>query len=109
MSIRNIDTQIMIQRTTDVAREANNLIRHPAAAQEHLAAHGKAESALAQSRVQATTESEMDNIDADGSGSGAAGGEGSGKGSGEEETQNNQNDDFLVPPSNEIKFIDMIV
>jgi len=110
MSIRNIDTQIMLHRTTDVAREAGILQKHPEVAQAHLAQQGKAESALARTRVQTTAESEMQNFqtDADGSGSGAAGGEGSGKGH-QEELYETGNDDFLVPPSDEIKLIDLIV
>ena len=108
MSIRSIDTQIMVQRTTDVAREASVLQKNPEVAQQHLATQGKADSALAQSRVVATGESEMDNIhtDADGSGSGA-GGEGSG--SGGKKRRRPGDDELLVPASKEIKFIDITI
>jgi len=75
MSIRGIDTQIMITRATDFVREANSVQRQPEIAQDHLAAQAKIESTQDQSRVNATTESEMENIrtDVDEDGSNASG------------------------------------
>ena len=111
MAIRNIDAQIMLQRTTDVAREASILQRQPTAAQEHAAAQNKADSALAQKKVQSAPEVVMENIrpDADGGGLGAAG-SGAGEGSDEEEVvAEDIDDDLLLPPSDEIHIIDMIV
>lgn len=109
MSIRNIDTQIMMQRTTDVAREASNMQRAPGAAQEHMAAQSKLESQLDQSRVRETTESDMDNIrtDEDGGGGGAAGGDDS-------RSDDNTDDEEIppelrVPPGNEVYMIDISV
>ena len=79
MSIRSIDTQIMITRTADMAREAGSVQKQPEVAQSHIATQTKTESAQNQSRVASTNESEMENVrtDVDGEGSGAAGGEGS--------------------------------
>jgi len=109
MSIRGIDTQIMITRATDLIREASSTLRHPETSQEHLATQTKADSALDQSRVTATTESEMDNIrtDVDGSGSGAAGGEGSEQD--EEELPEELNPDLMVPPDDKIQLIDITI
>ncbi|MDR2571925.1 MAG: hypothetical protein LBD23_16725 [Oscillospiraceae bacterium] len=76
MSIRGIDTQIMITRATDFVRETSSIQRQPEISQEHLAQQTKIESTQDQSRVIATMESDMENIraDEDGEGSGAADG-----------------------------------
>ena len=106
MSIRGIDTQLMITRATDVIRETSSIQGHPETTQEHLAAQTKTDSTHDQSRVAATVEAEMDNIhtDADGSGSGAAGGEGSGQN--EEEVPDEENPDLMVAPSDTKHLID---
>jgi len=106
MSIRGIDTQMMITRATDLIRETSSAQRHPETSQEFAAAQQKAESNLDQSRVSATVEAEMENIrtDVDGSGSGAAGGEGSQDE--EEEMTEEQKKELLVPPSDEVRLID---
>ena len=106
MSIRGIDTQIMITRTADFARETSSTQRHPETTQEHLAAQTKVESAQDQSRVAATNESEMENIrtDEDGSGSGASGG---GSGSEEEEMTEEQKKELLVAPGDHDQLIDI--
>ena len=108
MSIRSIDTQIMIQRTTDFVRETSSAQRHPEVTQEHLATQGKIESTQDQSRVKETTESEMENIrtDEDGAGSGAAGGEGSGQE--EEEMNEEQKKELLVAPADHDQIIDIM-
>ncbi|MCL2078477.1 MAG: hypothetical protein FWH17_01395 [Oscillospiraceae bacterium] len=82
MSIKGIDTQIMVQRTTDMARDTSAILKNPESAQQQLANQTKISSALDQSRVLATNESDMQGIrtDEDGSGSGAAGGGASGGG-----------------------------
>jgi len=106
MSIRGIDTQMMIARATEVVRETSSLQRHPETTQEHIAAQTKTDSSLDQSRVAATTEAEMENIrtDVDGSGSGAAGGEGSEQN--EEEMTDDQKAELLVAPSDKVHLID---
>jgi len=105
MSIRGIDTQIMITRATDLIRETSSAQRHPETSQEYMAAQAKAESTHDQSRVSATVEAEMENIrtDVDGRGSGAAGGEGSQE---EHEMTEEQQKELLVPPSDETHLID---
>jgi len=99
----------MITRSSDFSRDTSTIQRHPEASQEHLAAQTKADSAQDQSRVAATTESEMENIrtDVDGEGSGAAGGGGSGPGEGEEETEEEVDAALLVSPSTNI--IDIMI
>jgi len=108
MSIRGIDTQIMITRTADFVRETSSTQRQPETNLEHLANQTKVESAQDQSRVAATTESEMDSIrtDVDGSGSGAAGGGGSGQE--EEEMTEEQKRDLLVAPAQHDQLIDIM-
>ena len=107
MSIRGIDTQIMITRATDFVRETSNIQRHPETSQEHLATQGKIESTHDQSRIKETTESEMENIrtDVDGGGSGAAGGEGSEQD--EEEMTEEQKKELLVAPADHDQIIDI--
>jgi len=108
MSIRGIDTQIMITRTADFARETSSIQRQPETNLEHLASQTKVESAHDQSRVQSATESEMDNVrtDVDGSGSGAAGGGGSGQD--KEETPEEQIRELLVAPAQHDQLIDIM-
>ena len=108
MSIRGIDTQIMITRTADFAKETSSVQRQPETTQEHLASQTKIESAQDQSRVAATTESDMDTIrtDVDGSGSGAAGGGGSGQD--EEEMTEEQKRELLVAPAEHDQLIDIM-
>ena len=80
MSIRAIDTQMMITRSADMVRETSPLLKNPETFQSQLANVAKQEAEQNQSKVQGTEEAEMDNVraDKDGSGSGAAGGGGSG-------------------------------
>jgi len=109
MSIRSIDTQIMITRATELVKETSSAQRHPETSQEYLAAQTKAESTQDQGRVIATMEKEMENIhtDADGEGSGAAGGEGSGRK--EEEMTEEQKAELLCAPADHEQLIDIMV
>jgi hypothetical protein len=108
MSIRGIDTQIMITRATELVRETSSLQRHPETSQEYLAAQQKADSDHDQGRVIATTETEMENIrtDEDGEGSGAAGG---GSKRDEQEQHNPHDDDLLVAPADHEQIIDITI
>ena len=108
MSIRGIDTQIMITRASDFVRETSSAQRQPEVNQEHAATQQKVESTQDQSRVSATTEAENENIrtDVDGSGSGAAGGEGSGQE--EEEMTEEQKKELLVAPADHDQLIDIM-
>lgn len=109
MSIRAIDTQMMITRSADMVREAAPLLKNPETFQAQLANVAKQESEQNQSRVLATTEAEMDNIrtDEDGSGSGAAGGGGSGRERKGEEA--NQDSELSVGNSDHNSFIDITI
>jgi len=109
MSIRGIDTQIMITRSSDFVRETSSTQRQPETTQEHLALQGKVDSVLDQSRVAATLESEMENVrtDVDGEGSGAAGEEGSKRD--KEEQDEDLQPELLVPPSTLTHFIDITI
>jgi len=109
MSIRNIDTQIMVNRQLDFSRETSNMQRHPEVTQEHIAAQTKVESAQEQSRVLATTETENEEIrtDVDGEGSGAAGGGGSGNR--EDEMTEEQKKELLVAPALHDQLIDIMI
>ena len=106
MSIRGIDTQIMITRATDLIRETSSMLRQPETTQEQLAAQQKNDSTLDQSRVAATEEIENENIrtDVEGGGSGAAGGEGAERE--EQEMTEEQKAELLVPPSDKVHLID---
>ena len=98
MSIKGIDTQIMITRLPDNLREASALQKRPEVAQEFLAAQGKVNNAHDQNKVSATLEAEMEQIRTDvdeGSAGGYDGDGGSGSGKKKESDQ-----DFLVPPDN---------
>ena len=108
MSIRGIDTQIMITRATDFVKETSTVQRQPEVAQEHLASQQKVESTQDQSRVTATIEAENENIrtDVDGEGSGAAGGEGSKRE--EEEMTEEQKRELLVAPAEYDQLIDIM-
>ena len=102
MSIRGIDTQIMINRSADLSRDVGAMQKRPELQQEFLAAQQKVSDAQSQSKVSATTESEMENIrtDVDGGGSGAAGGEGGSESKEEEDGEVPKS--MLVPPSNNL-------
>ena len=102
MSIKGIDTQIMITRTTDFAKDASAMQKKPEMTQEFLAAQTKISDAQAQGRVAGTEHTEMETIrtDVDGGAGGGHGGDGGGK--------HNRDDDDEVPmdmrvsPSNNI-------
>jgi len=102
MSIKGIDTQIMITRTPDYARDASAAHKRPEMTQEFLAAQTKISDAIAQGRVAGTEQTEMEQIrtDVEG-GSGGAYDESEGK-HGEEEPEGEIPQDMLVSPSNNI-------
>ena len=102
MSIKGIDAQIMINRSSDLARDASAMQKRPEIQQEFLAAQQKLSDARSQSRVSGTKESEMEKIrtDVDGGGYGAGGGEGEGKDDDEKGGEIAKN--LLVPPGNNV-------
>ena len=82
MSIKGIDTQIMITRLTDNVRDTSVLQKRPEVEQNQLAEQGRVYDAQQQSKVVKMAASEMEKIRTDvdgGSGGAAGGGEGSGE------------------------------
>jgi len=108
MSIKSIDTQIMITRSPDFARDASAMQKRPEMTQDFLAAQTKISDAVAQGRVAGTEQSEMEQIrtDVDSGSSGAYDSEGEGK-SGEDEQEDGIPQGMLVPPGNNL--IDIMV
>ena len=98
MSIRGIDTQIMISRLTDNVREASAMQKRPELMQEALAAQSKINDAQDQTRVLKTLESEMEKIRSDVDDGGGAGYSGGG-GEEEEKKKEEADHELLVPPS----------
>lgn len=108
MSIRGIDTQIMITRSADLARETSAAQNNPRFSQDFMAAQNIRDSAENQSRVLATDEAILEEMkpDSEGSGSGAAGGEGRERG--EEELTEEQQKELLVAPADHDYIIDIM-
>ena len=103
MSIRGIDTQIMINRTTDMARDASAMMKRPEVNQDILAAQQKLSDAQDQTRVKGTEQSEMETIRADEDGGSGSEYEGDGKGR-NKDGENNEDvpKSMLVPRGNNI-------
>ena len=103
MSIKGIDTQIMITRSNDYSKDASAMQKRPEVAQDNLAERQKVNTAQDQKRVAKTLESEMDRVryDAEGGGGGAYGG-----GEGGEPEEENEDDSYAkgmyVPRGNNI-------
>ena len=103
MSIKGIDTQIMITRLADSVREASVMQKRPEVARDVLATKEKINDAVEQSRVAKTAESEMDKVrpDVDEGGSGAYDGE-SGAGGRRDNWDEEPGADMIVPPGNNL-------
>jgi len=103
MSIRGIDTQIMISRLTDNARDTSAMQKRPEVLQQTLAAHAKVTDAQEQTRVAKTIESEMERIrtEVDEEG-GAEAGEGEGHHGHGKKKEEEVSKDMLVPAGNNI-------
>jgi len=102
MSIKGIDTQIMITRSPDFARDASTMQKRPEIMQEFLAAQQKINDAQDHFKVAKTTESDMEKIrtDVDGGSGGAHGDEGQESGDGDKEDESGAG--MLVPPGNNV-------
>jgi len=111
MSIRGIDTQIMITRATDFVRETSSIQRQPEHNQEHLAVRSQIEGEIDQSRVLATTETENENIrtDVDEEREGSEGGESSGRRDGQQEEDEEVIPELRVAPAQYDQLIDITV
>jgi len=103
MSIKGIDTQIMMTRLTDNIREASVLQKRPEVAQAVLAAKGKTNDAEEQTRVVKMSETEMEKIrtDVDEDGGGGYGGEEESS-PGEDVWYDEVDPDMIVPPGDYI-------
>ena len=101
MSIKSIDSQIMIARTTEFSRDTSAVQKRPEIAQEYLAAREKINDAEDQSRVAKTFESKLSELRPDEDGGGGAGGEG-GSGTGKNKKDEESDPDMLVPPGKSV-------
>jgi len=101
MSIKGIDTQIMISRLTDSVRDVSAMQKRPEVAQDALAYRGRINDAEVQSKVAKTTESEMEKVrtDVDEGGNSDYGGAG-GSDPHEDEQEDEFGPDMIVPPGN---------
>ena len=102
MSIRGIDTQIMITRSPDFARENSAVQQRPEVNQQQLAEQQKVTAAQEQSRVKGTEEAEMEGIRTDEDGGGNSEYDGQGGHAPEEEEDEFSQPGMFVPPSNNI-------
>lgn len=78
MSIKGIDTQIMISRLPDNAKDTSALQKRPEVWQDQLGAQGRVNDAHSQSKVAKTSESEMEEIRTDVEGGGGSSYDGDG-------------------------------
>ena len=104
MSIKAIDSQMMITRTPEAARDASIVQQRPDTDQRILAEQQKAQDARDQTRVKETDETEREGIrtDEDGENDGAYDGRGKKNKKQHEEKDERGNPLFLVPPGNNI-------
>ena len=103
MSIKGIDTQIMISRLPDTARDTSALQKRPEVLQDHMAYQSKVTDAQDQSKVAKMAETEMEKIRADvEGGSGAGYGGEAGTGPGEKNPDDELEPGTLVPPEKHI-------
>ena len=65
MAIRGIDTQIMMNRMPENAKETSELMKRPVVVQDAMAQQSKINDAQDQSRVSKMSESEMEKLRAD--------------------------------------------
>ena len=100
MSIKNIDSQIMIARTTDFARDASAAQRKPEVAQDYQAIREKLMDAQEQSRVAKSLDTQRPELNPDEGEGGSYYGEGAE--SGEKKEIDETGADMLVPPGNNV-------
>ena len=100
MSIKTIDSQIMIARTADISRDASALQKKPEVAQDYQAIKEKLNDAQDQTRVSKTQESQKPEMQPDEGGDGRY--YGSGSGEWEDENDGEAAKDLLVPPSDNV-------
>ena len=108
MSIKAIDSQIMVARTADFSRDTSALQKKPEIAQDYLAFREKINDAQDQTRVAKSLDSRKQELRTGDEGGGSAGYDGGGgSGSGEGDKDDEPAPNMFVPPGNSI--IDIIV
>ena len=96
MSVKSIDTQIMVARTADIARDTSHAAKRHEAAQEYLAFKEKINDAQNQTRIAKTPESRLSKLHDDKNGGGGqSGGEGAETGQGRKDED--PGEDMYVP------------
>ena len=101
MSVKSIDTQVMIARTADFARDTSATQKRHEVAQEYLAFREKINDAQNQSKVAKSPESELSKLHSDKNGGGANSGE-SGTNSGARKKGEDADEDMFVPSGDSI-------
>ena len=97
MSIKTIDSQIMIARTADFAKDASATQKRPEIAQDYQARKEKINDALDQTRVVKSDDSQKSEFHPD-EGGGGGFGYGGGPDSDDGENSGESDANFLVPP-----------
>ena len=102
MSIRGIDSQMMINRSPEMAKDTSQQIKRPEITQDYQAIHTRLNEAVEQKRVQNTSESEMELIraDKDGGNKGGRGGQRGGPDPDKDDPDKNPGPGFIVAPGN---------
>jgi len=102
MSVKSIDTQIMIARTADISRDTSVLQKKPEVAQEYLAVQEKINDAQDQSRIAKTLETKLSELREDEAGGGGGTYGESGSGAENDKEDGELDGDMLVPPGDSI-------
>jgi len=102
MSIRGIDSQMMINRSPELSKDSSDQIKRPEINQDNQAIKTRLDESVEQKRVQDTSESDMEMIRADKDGGNKSDRDGH---RGHSDSDNDDNDDFpgpgfIVAPSN---------
>ena len=98
MSIKGIDTQIMITRAADFARDNSALLKKPELNQDYLAVQAKAYNAQEKKRIVKTTEIELKKLRPEDGGGGNQGGWDGDSRSARNGREDVLNSETLVPP-----------
>jgi len=101
MSIKNIDSQIMVARSTDFARDTSALQKKPEIMQEHLAVREKINEAQEQTKVAKTLQTEGTRLHPDDDGDSGAGYESGAQYDGDYKEEE-PDEGMLVPPGNNV-------
>ncbi|MCL2126041.1 MAG: hypothetical protein FWH33_09060 [Oscillospiraceae bacterium] len=100
MSIKSIDTQIMVARTADMAKDTSAIQKKPEIAQEYLAVREKINDEQDQSRIAKTLDTRLSELRPDEEGGGNGGYDG--QGSDPDGRKRKDDADLLVPADDHI-------